>query len=590
MKYLIFLLFFALNIFKLNSEKNDNVKWINSNEFLQLISQFKNSNSKNYIVIDTRSSNEYNGWKSFDKMFQTEFDFNQTGLSNLYDFKSGHVTNSFNLDSDWLHLFDSTQLNTLIENRIGLKASNDSKKISVILYDINKQRLEKAKNYLNDNFNLDLIYLCKLSDDELSRYVLTSNITGNLFFQEPFYDQLLSPEALFAILRPHNVSYVVVTSPVTDYFLFEIGSENVYEQSHIPTAVFMKIEDFIDKNKRKSREEIAKNLLNYGILPYNTEMVILYGNPDPLLAFRMAIIMKAMGVKEVRVLNGGFRSWLIKNYPLETYRTKPITVNKNRIPQNLKLYEEQANLALTPINYIVDENYISDLVKNNDVFKSQYLLVDIRTHDEFVGESSGYANVKYMGRIPGSLWGKAGSDPSQLEEYRNLDYTMRPGWDILKMWDDLGIDYKKKNLIFYCGNGLRSSEVLFYAEVMGLYKISMYDGGWSDWSANLKNTFQLGEDPDEDIIAFEKYSTTSATSTSTKSGNNTGGSLSTIKKVNGSTLATTLSNTKKTTANQNDLFYKNQFDSVTADPSHGSLAKANLFCFIFSLILVINLF
>ncbi|RNA10391.1 thiosulfate sulfurtransferase [Brachionus plicatilis] len=547
----------------------DNTKWITSNEFYQLVAQFKSSSS--HVIIDTRSSNEYNGWKSFDALFSTGFDFNQTGLATLYDLKSGHVTNSLNLDADWIHLFES-ELKHTIETRLGLSA--DGQKKSIIVYDRNKERVEKVQQYLNANFNLDLVYLCKLTDDELSRFVLTSNVTGNLFFQEPFYDQLLSPEALYAILRPFNDSYVVNTKPVTDYFLFEVGPENTYEQSHIPTAVHFKIEDLMSGGTRKPKQQLAKALLSYGILPYNVEMVILYGNPDPMPAYRVAIIMKSMGVKEVRVLNGGFRTWLIKNYPLETYRTKGYSV-KNRIPENLKLYEEQSQLALTPINYMVDESYVADLVKNRHVFNEQYQLVDIRTYEEFAGEQTGYAGVKYKGRIPGSFWGKAGTGPNELEEYRNLDYTMRSGADILRMWDELGIDYKKKNLIFYCGNGMRSAEVMFYAEVIGMYKISMYDGGWMDWSANKKNVFQLGAQEDDDVDVFENYKTTAASTTL---------SLTTLPSevlAPNNKINSTSGTTQKSTQNSVDIFYKNQFDSVTADPSHASQLKFSHFALIF---------
>lgn len=570
MKLKYFFLILFSNIVWLRA---DNTKWITSNEFYQLIAQFKSSNS--HVIIDTRTSNEYNGWKSFDKLFSTGFDFNQTGLVTLYDLKSGHVTNSVNLDADWIHLFES-DLKSLIEKRLGLSTDGDKK--SIILYDTQKDRLEKVKTYLNSNFNLDLVYLCKLTDAELSQFVLTSNVTGNLFFQEPFYDQLLSPEALYAILRPFNDSYVINTKPVTDYFLFEVGPENFYEQSHIPTAVHLKMEDFMNGQKRKPKQEVAKTLLSYGILPYNVEMVILYGNPDPMPAYRIAIIMKSLGVKDVHVLNGGFRTWLIKNYPLETYRTKGYSV-KNRIPENIKLYEEQSQLSLTPINYMVDENYVADLVKNRDVFKQQYQLVDIRTFEEYAGEMSGYANVKYNGRIPGSFWGKAGTGPNDLEDYRNLDYTMRSGSDILKMWDELNIDYKKKNLIFYCGNGMRSAEVMFYAEVIGLYKISMYDGGWMDWSSNKKNSFQLGPEEDDDVIIFENYKTTTA---STSTALQTTNSKTTLSNKFNSSIS---SSTKKTTKDPIDVFYKNQFDSVTADPSHATKSKFNYFFLILLVIL-----
>ena len=105
-----------------------------------------------------------------------------------------------------------------------------------------------------------------------------------------------------------------------------------------------------------------------------------------------------------------------------------------------------------------------------------------------------------MGRIPTSLWGRGGN---QLEDYHNPDLTMRSGVEILKMWDELGIDYKYKHIIFYSDNAWRASEIMFYAELMGLYKISVYDGGWLEWSQNPSNSLQLGPSSDAGSISFE---------------------------------------------------------------------------------------
>jgi len=70
---------------------------------------------------------------------------------------------------------------------------------------------------------------------------------------------------------------------------------------------------------------------------------------------------------------------------------------------------------------------------------------------------------------------------------------MRSGLEILKMWDDLDIDYKRKHLIFYSGNGWRASEVMYYAELMGLHRVSMYDGGWYDWSTKFGKLDKVDE-------------------------------------------------------------------------------------------------
>ncbi len=34
--------------------------------------------------------------------------------------------------------------------------------------------------------------------------------------------------------------------------------------------------------------------------------------------------------------------------------------------------------------------------------------------------------------------------------------------------------------------------MLYYAELMGLKKISMYDGGWTEWSKSSKNQIETG--------------------------------------------------------------------------------------------------
>lgn len=51
---------------------------------------------------------------------------------------------------------------------------------------------------------------------------------------------------------------------------------------------------------------------------------------------------------------------------------------------------------------------------------------------------------------------------------------MRNGNEILAMWKKSEID-PNKQLTFYCGTGWRASEVLFYADVMGLKHIAEYE-------------------------------------------------------------------------------------------------------------------
>ena len=88
---------------------------------------------------------------------------------------------------------------------------------------------------------------------------------------------------------------------------------------------------------------------------------------------------------------------------------------------------------------------------------------------------------------------------------------MRSGLEILNMWDDLDIDYKNKHLIFYCGTGWRAAEVMYYAELMGLNKVSLYDGGWYEWSSKFGKIDQEQVDGESEEPITTKL-TTSMTS------------------------------------------------------------------------------
>ena len=78
-----------------------------------------------------------------------------------------------------------------------------------------------------------------------------------------------------------------------------------------------------------------------------------------------------------------------------------------------------------------------------------------------------------------------------MENYRNLDHTTREYDEIAKNWNEAGIDLKK-HLAFYCGTGWRGSEAFFNAWLMGLPRVSVFDGGWFEWSNDPDNPYETG--------------------------------------------------------------------------------------------------
>ena len=71
-------------------------------------------------------------------------------------------------------------------------------------------------------------------------------------------------------------------------------------------------------------------------------------------------------------------------------------------------------------------------------------------------------------------------------DYQDADGRMKPAADILDFWRANGITPQRHNA-FYCGTGWRASLAFFYAWLMGWDDISVYDGGWLEWSSDPAN-------------------------------------------------------------------------------------------------------
>jgi thiosulfate/3-mercaptopyruvate sulfurtransferase len=117
--------------------------------------------------------------------------------------------------------------------------------------------------------------------------------------------------------------------------------------------------------------------------------------------------------------------------------------------------------------------------------------VCVRSYPEYIGEVSGYNYIEKKGRIPGAIFGNCGSDAYHMENYRNTDHTVREAQEVAAIWKETGIT-PNKHLAFYCGTGWRGSEAWFNAWLMGWPRVSVFDGGWFEWSNDPENPYETG--------------------------------------------------------------------------------------------------
>ena len=390
---------------------------------------------QNGALIDTRASAFYNGWPQ------------------TLNGASGHEPDALNLSASWLGVMSNTQLAGWA------KQHQLTPQTPLALYGDEKDNKAVAERLRNIGYtHISQLGNALQSPERLQRLA--------------HFEQLVYPQWLHDLMQSKPVS----AKPTGDWKVIEVawGAPKYYLLSHIPGA------DYIDTNEVESEplwnkvsdDKLRAMLAKHGVRHDTT--VILYSR-DVMAAARVAHIMLYSGVKDVRLLDGGWQSWSDAGLPVE----------RGTVPAVTAASDFGAPLPGQP-QLMLDVEQARGLLHRQDAS-----LVSIRSWPEFIG-TSGYSYIKPKGEIAGARWGHAGTDASHMEDFHNPDGTMRSATDISAMWKSWDIT-SDQQVAFYCGTGWRASETYMYARAMGWPHIAVYDGGWYEWSSNPKNPVATGE-------------------------------------------------------------------------------------------------
>jgi 3-mercaptopyruvate sulfurtransferase SseA len=403
-------------------------------------------------LIDIRPANAYNGWR----------------LQN--ENRGGHIKGARSLPAGWA---DDVDWIDIVRSK-GIQPGSH-----LILYGYHRDEIDKvAEQFTRSGYSNVKAYY-----DFVAEWSENDNLPMERLAR---YHQLVPPLWIKSLLENstaaeyNNLKFVICHA--------HYRNREDYERGHIPGAVD------IDTNTLESPQtwnirssgELRSALQEHGITSDTT--VVLYGrfsfpdNKDPfpgsragqLGAMRCAFIMMYAGVKDVRILNGGLRAWSDEGLEITTGEIEkhPVTDFGAKIPVHPEL--------------------VVDMTRAKEILASPGKnLISVRSWLEYTGEVSGYNYIEKRGRIPGSVFGNCGSDAYHMESYRNRDHTLREYHEIESMWKQVGITADKYNS-FYCGTGWRASEAFFCAWLMGWPRISVFDGGWFQWSSDDKNPRETG--------------------------------------------------------------------------------------------------
>jgi thiosulfate/3-mercaptopyruvate sulfurtransferase len=285
------------------------------------------------------------------------------------------------------------------------------------------------------------------------------------------YEKLVHPQWVDELISGKNPE----TYAGKGFLVFEVssGEYEEYRAGHIPGAVHFDTNAIEEEPtwNRVSDQELEAVLPAHGLTHEKT--VVLYSK-DRSAATRVASILMYAGARDVRLLDGGLEAWTSAGYDVEMEPHEPVPV------------EAFGPTVPAHPEYILDTDEVTDLLEDDEA-----VLVSVQSWSEYIGETSGYTYMQRKGRIAGALWGHPGSESQGMEHYRNIDHTMRSYHEIESVWRDEGITPDQR-VIFYCGTGWRASEAFFRAYLMGWPDISIYDGGWVEWSLDESRQIEVG--------------------------------------------------------------------------------------------------
>lgn len=272
---------------------------------------------------------------------------------------------------------------------------------------------------------------------------------------------LFAPIALIVLAGNDNyarpqmlVEPTALKKPETarEFRILDARAKEKYEAGHVPGAVWVDHEAWSKAFAAgQDPQAWAKKIGALGI--GNATKVLVYDDAKQKDAARIWWILRYWGVKDARLLNGGWTAYQKTGQPVS--KTTPTL-------QNTDFRVATLNAAR-----LADKDRVLGILKDKKV-----QIIDTRSEGEYCGDDK--LKNKRGGHIPGALhleWSEA-IDP-QTHRFKSAS-------DLQKLLNEAGIDLARPT-VAHCQTGGRSSVMVFTLELMGANDVANYYRGWSEW-------------------------------------------------------------------------------------------------------------
>lgn len=238
-----------------------------------------------------------------------------------------------------------------------------------------------------------------------------------------------------------------------------------YIKKHLEYSVFVDLNSDlaeIDDPKNGGRyplpkfEDFIKILGELGI-DKNSHIVIYDDKNGANAAARFWWMLRAVGHKNVQVLNGGLQVAQNQNYPLSS----------------VEEYYPETKFISDYQDWQLPQVWIDDVKKASQ--DSDSMIVDVRESQRFDGIMEPIDLV--AGHIPNA---------QNFPFIDNLDEKgLFKSPEVLRnLYSELFDNYEKSKIIFHCGSGVTACHSLLALDYAGFDIPNLYVGSWSEWSRN----------------------------------------------------------------------------------------------------------
>lgn len=231
-----------------------------------------------------------------------------------------------------------------------------------------------------------------------------------------------------------------------------------YESAHIPRAIFFDIDDLSDERSALPHmlapaAKFAARMRRLGLGDGNT--IVVYDGAGIYSSPRAWWMLRAMGHREVYVLDGGLPKWKREGRPIEDLPPQPFPRHFTPRPNNA-LVRDFAQVAHT-------------------IETASAQVLDARSAKRFAGREAEPRPGVRPGHMPRAI-------NVPYTELAEADGTLKTPSTLKVLFSQRGIDLNRE-FVTTCGSGITAATLMLALSVAGAENVALYDGSWAEWGA-----------------------------------------------------------------------------------------------------------